>query len=289
MKFAYFGGEPLGIPVLEELKQNNLLPDLIVCNPDRPVGRSQTLTAPSLKAWAAKNDIAVFQPTSYQNPADMSVLTEQDWDVFVVVAYNFILPNWLLEIPEKGVLNVHPSLLPSLRGASPIRTAIKENLVDDIGVTIMLLDEEMDHGPILEQEQFLPNANKWPLPGPVLDGFLGKMGGRLLSDVLPAWVRDELSPQDQDHESATYCGKLQKADGELTINPHKLPVGKYATISWHTIQALEGIGGTFFVHAQKRVKITKAELTNGGSLRLLRVVPEGKSEMDFSQYLQSVS
>jgi hypothetical protein len=81
---------------------------------------------------------------------------------------------------------------------------------------------------------------------------------------------------------------LQKADGELTINPHKLPAGKYATISWHTIQALEGIGGTFFIHADKRVKITKAELTNGGSLRVLRVIPEGKSEMDFSQYLQSL-
>jgi methionyl-tRNA formyltransferase len=153
----------------------------------------------------------------------------------------------------------------------------------------MLLDEQMDHGLILEQEQFLPNANKWPLPGPILDGFLGKMGGRLLSDVLPAWVRDELLPQEQDHESATYCGKLTKADSELTINPHKLPAGKYATICWHAIQAFAGIGGTFFHHAEQRVKITKAELTNGGSLRLLRVVPEGKAETDFSQYLQSLT
>jgi methionyl-tRNA formyltransferase len=288
MKFAYFGGEPLGVPVLEQLKENNLLPSLIVCNPDRPVGRSQELTAPPLKKWAEKNDIEVIQPTSYKDKDALSKLTEQDWDVFVVVAYNFMLPKWFLELPERGVLNVHPSLLPSLRGASPIRTAIKENLVNDIGVTIMLLDEEMDHGPILEQEQFLPNANKWPLAGPVLDEFLGKMGGRLLADVLPAWVRDELSPQDQDHEAATYCGKLTKADGELNINPRKTPAGKYATICWHTIQALEGIGGTFFVHNDKRVKITKAELTDGGSLRLLKVIPEGKKEMDFTQYLQSL-
>lgn len=289
MKFAYFGGEPLGIPVLEELKENNLLPSLIVCNPDRPVGRSQELTAPPLKVWAEKHNIPVLQPTSYKDATALPELTQTNWDVFVVVAYNFILPKWFLDVPEKGVLNVHPSLLPSLRGASPIRTAIKDNLVHDIGVTIMLLDEEMDHGPILEQEQFLPNANKWPLPGPVLDGFLGKMGGRLLADVLPAWVRDELSPQEQDHDAATYCSKLTKADGELNINPHKLPAGKYATICWHIIQALEGIGGTFFMHNDKRVKITKAELTDGGSLRLLRVVPEGKSEMDFSQYLQSLA
>jgi len=286
--FAYFGGEPLGTPVLEELKKAGLLPSLIVCNPDRPVGRTQELTAPPLKVWAEKEGIEVFQPTSYKNQAELHRLTEQDWDVFVVVAYNFILPKWFLELPKKGVLNVHPSLLPSLRGASPIRTAIKDNLVHDIGVTVMLLDEEMDHGPILEQEHFAPNANKWPLPGPLLDEFLAKMGGRLLADVLPAWVNDELLPQEQDHEMATYCGKLTKQDSELNINPLKLPVGKYATICWHTIQAFEGIGQTFFIHNEKRVKITKAELTNGGSLRLLRVVPEGKAEMDFSQYLQSI-
>ena len=286
--FAFFGGEPLSIPVLEELKKNDLLPSLIVCNPDRPVGRSQEMTAPPVKIWAEKHEIEVFQPSSYKEKDKLTRLTEQDWDLFVVVAYNFILPNWFLELPKKGVLNVHPSLLPSLRGASPIRTAIKDNLVHDIGVTVMLLDEEMDHGPILEQEQFVPNANKWPLAGPQLDEFLAKMGGRLLADVLPAWMEDEIFPQEQDHEAATYCSKLKKADSELNINPKKLPVGKYATICWHTIQAFEGIGNAFFVYNEKRVKIAKAELTNGGSLRLLRVVPEGKSEMDFSQYLQSL-
>jgi|AntRauTorcE11897_2_1112592.scaffolds.fasta_scaffold02275_4 methionyl-tRNA formyltransferase len=289
IKFAYFGGEPLGVPVLEELKKAGLLPSLIVCNPDRPVGRSQELTAPPLKIWAAKNNIEVFQPNSYKEQAEFERLLRHDWDVFVVVAYNFILPQWFLELPKKGVLNVHPSLLPSLRGASPIRTAIKDNLVDDIGVTVMLLDEKMDHGPILEQEQFVPNANKWPLSGPVLDGFLAKMGGRLLADVLPAWVHDEISPQEQDESLATYCPKLTKSDGELRINPTKLPTGTPATICWHTIQAFEGIGQTFFIHNQKRVKIAKAELTLGGSLRLLRVIPEGKSEMDFSQYLQSIA
>ena len=287
--FAYFGGEPLGVPVLEELKKAGLLPSLIVCNPDRPTGRTQELTAPPLKVWAQKEDIEVFQPSSYKDKAHLTRLTEQDWDVFVVVAYNYILPDWFLKLPKKGVLNVHPSLLPSLRGASPIRTAIKDNLVDDIGVTVMLLDQEMDHGPILEQEQFVPNVNKWPLSGPQLDEFLAKMGGRLLADVLPAWMNDELASQEQDHDSATYCGKLKKADSELNIDPLKLPTGKYATICWHTIQAFAGIGETFFVHENKRVKITKAERTTGGSLRLLRVIPEGKSEMDFSQYLQSLN
>lgn len=287
ISIAYFGGEPLGLPVLKELKEANLLPDLIVCNPDRPVGRKQEITAPPLKTWAEAEGIEVFQPTSYKDKEQLKRLTEQEWDVFVVVAYNFILPKWFLELPKHGVLNVHPSLLPKLRGASPIRTAIKDNLVDDIGVTVMLLDEEMDHGPILEQEQYVPQAETWPLSGPQLDATLAKMGGELLADVLQAWIHDELSPQEQDHDAATYCGKLKKEDAQLDINPRKLPAGKFATICWHTIQAFEGIGGTYFINDDKRIKITKAELTDGGSLRLLRVVPEGKNEIDWADYLKN--
>lgn len=286
IKFAYFGGEPLAVPILEELRKADLLPSLIVCNPDRPVGRTQELTPPPAKVWAQAHNIEVFQPTTYKDDSAKERLTQTDWDVFVVVAYNFILPQWLLDIPKRNVINVHPSLLPSLRGASPIRTAIKENLINDIGVTIMQMDELMDHGPILDQEQFVPNVGSWPLSGPTLDLFLAKMGGRLLAEVLPAWVADEISAQEQDHEAATYCGRLSKADSELKINPQKLPAGKYATICWHTIQAFAGIGGAWFIHNDKRVKITAAELTNGGSLRLLKVIPEGKTEINWADFLK---
>ena len=288
IRFVYFGGEPLGVPVLEELKASGLLPELIVCNPDRPVGRKQELTPPPVKEWAQENGIEVFQPTSYKDESVKERIMNEEWDLFVVVAYNFILPKWLLEIPENGVLNVHPSLLPRLRGASPIRTAIKDDLRDEVGVTVMLMDEEMDHGPILEQMMMDISDENWPVAGPDLDEALARMGGALLADTIPNWVEGNIEPQEQPHELASYCGKLKKEDSELNLDPHNLPTGNEAKQAWHIHQAFLGIGNTFFVHNDKRVKITEAEYKNN-VFQLVTVVPEGKSAIPFELYLQSIS
>ena len=290
MEFVFFGGEPLAVPVLEKLKEANLVPTLIVCNPDRPSGRGQQLTPPPVKVWAEAQGIEVFQPTTYkdENESAKQKLTERNWDMFIVVAYNFMLPEWLIAIPEKGVINVHPSLLPKLRGASPIRTAIIENLPNEVGVTIMLMDAQMDHGAILEQEPLLLDKTNWPLEGNKLDKILADMGGELLADTMMAWQHDEILPQEQDHDIATYCKKLKKEDSELAINPLKPPAGKVATKILHTIYAFAGIGDTYFVHNEKRVKIKAARLTGGGTLQIQRVIPEGKKEIDFKDYLQSI-
>ncbi len=199
-----------------------------------------------------------------------------------------MLPEWLIKIPEKGVLNVHPSLLPKLRGASPIRTAIMENLPNEIGVTIMLMDEEMDHGAILEQVPLLLDETTWPMGGSKLDAILANTGGSLLADTMMAWQYDEILPQEQDHEIASYCSKLKKEDSELAINQLKLPAGKVATKILHTIYAFDGIGDTHFIYDDKRVKIKSARMTDGGTLQLLRVIPEGKKEIDFKDYIQSI-
>ena len=283
IKFAYFGGEPLGVPVLEELKKAGLLPSLIVCSPDKPVGRKQVLTPPPVKVWAKEHGIAVYQPESYKGEGGTDAqaeLSAKNWDVFAVVAYNHILPQWLLDIPKHGVVNVHPSLLPSLRGASPIRTAILKDRRDDIGVSVMLLDEQMDHGPILEQMHMPISNEQWPMAGPTLDKALARMGGALLADALPAHVAGEILPQEQDHAAATYCGKLTKADSEIKLDPHNLPTGNEAQQLLHKVYAFTGIGDTFFMHDGKRVKINKAECS-GGTFRPVTVTPEGKSPVPF--------
>jgi len=288
MKFVYFGGEPLGVPVLDELKIADLVPDLIVCNPDRLVGRKQALTAPPVKTWANKEEVPVIQPDSYKDQPSLSKLTSTDWDLFVVVAYNFILPNWILEIPQHGVLNVHPSLLPKLRGASPIRTAIKEGLRDEIGVTIMKMDKDMDHGPILDQI-FVPIADEnWPPYGPDLDQKLAAAGGALLADTIPSWIEGQIVPQPQEHQFATYCHKLTKTDSELTIDPNNLPSGKEALNTLQKIRAFSGIGDTFFVYKRNRVKIKEARLTSVGKLEITQVIPEGKNEISFIDYLKNL-
>jgi methionyl-tRNA formyltransferase len=288
MRFAFFGGEPLAVPVLQKLKQANLVPDLIVCNPDRPVGRKQVLTSPPAKVWAEQNNIEVFQPTNYQDGTAAESLAQTEWDLFVVVAYNFILPTWLLKLPKKGAINLHPSLLPRLRGASPIRTAILNNLPEEVGVTVMLLDEKMDHGPILNQLPLELTAEQWPMTGPELDSILAELGGELLASTIPEWLTDAISPQEQDHSDATYCSKLDKAEAELTIDPTALPTGEAAKEVWHTICAYSGIGEAYFIHKGNRIKINRAEFTNGGQLQILRVTPAGKSEMDFASYLTNL-
>lgn len=289
MNFVFFGGEPLAVPVLNKLKENNLIPSLIVCNPDRPSGRGQKLTPPPAKIWAETEKIEVFQPTNYKDGSAINKLKESEWDIFVVVAYNFILPNELLKIPKKGVLNVHPSLLPKLRGASPIRTAILNNQPEYVGVTIMLMDEKMDHGPILEQEKLSIDKEDWPMSGDKLDIKLADLGGALLSETIPAWINNELIPQEQNHELATYCGRINKADSQLEINPNELPSGEEALKTLQTIYAFSGIGDTFFIHERKRVKIKSANITDNKSLRILRVIPEGKKEIDFKDYLNNLN
>ena len=286
--FVYFGGEPLGVPVLEELKAVGLLPRLVVASPDKPTGRKQELTSPPVKKWAEANNIEVFQPKTYKDDSAKSKLSADTWDLFVVVAYNFILPEWLLSIPTYQTINLHPSLLPELRGASPIRTAILNDLREDIGVTIIKLDSEMDHGPILEQMHMPIADENWPLSGPELDLALARMGGSLLGDTIPSWIAGDIELQEQPHELASYCNRLQKSDSEILLDPHNLPTGKEGRKAWLKINAFTDIGETFFIHNSKRVKITKAEFA-GGKLRLLRVIPEGKKEINFTQYLNSIT
>ncbi len=288
-KIAFFGGEPLGVPTLEELKRAGILPSLIVCSPDRPAGRGHKLTPPPVKIWAEENDVEVFQPSSYKDKADLARILNEEWDLFVVVAYNFILPKWFLEIPKKGVINVHPSLLPKLRGASPIRTAIKDNLKEFVGVTIMQMDEEMDHGPIITQMNMEIADENWPIAGPALDQALANMGGAMLADTIPKWLNGEITAEVQDQEKATYCSRFSKEDFKLSIDPMDLPKDIEARAALHHIAAFAGIGDSYFEYNNVRVKIKQAELADTGSLRLLRVTPAGKSEMDFDQYLQSIS
>ena len=283
-RIAFFGGEPLGLPALQALCSAGLTPSLVVCNPDRPSGRGLELTPPRIKVWAQAQGIEVFQPTSYKTQEELLRLTEVTWDLFVVVAYNFILPKWFLELPKHGVINVHPSLLPKLRGASPIRTAILENLRGEVGVSIMLMDEKMDHGPLLAQTPLA--LNDWPIDGPMLDDMLAQIGGEMLARTIPKFLTGEVTPTEQNHDEATYSKKFEKADAELHIDPDNLPTGNEAFSTLCKINAWLGIGDTFFIDTGKRVKVKGAVLLDG-ALYLTRVIPEGKKEIDFKTYLSS--
>ncbi len=286
LKLVYFGGEPLGVPVLEELKVAGLLPALVICNPDRPAGRGRILTAPPVKRWAEAHEIPVWQP---ENFTDQQTISEKlsEYDLFVVVAYNKILPQWLIEMPRYKTLNVHPSLLPLYRGASPIRTAILEDNRAAIGVSIMLMDRKMDHGPLLAQTPLPITDEHWPIAGPDLDEALACLGGATLAATIPEWIAGTIAATEQDHTKATYCGKLDKDMGELHIDPHHLPSGEAAQQAYLQHQAFIGFPGTFFFHQDERVKINSAQIKDGEFIPLT-VTPAGKKPQDFTTWLKTI-
>lgn len=287
LKFAFFGTPEIAVIILEELKKAWYVPSLIVTNPDAPVGRKQIHMAPPAKVWAIENDVPVIQPTSLKDAASLPELSGTTWDVLIVAAYGKLIPTWLLDLPTHGVLNVHPSLLPALRGASPIRSAILNN-IRATGVTIMKLDAELDQGPIIAQLPANIPAEHWPTPGSILDEGLARQGGALLAKIIPDWIAGNITATEQNHAEATFCAKIDKSMSELTIDPAQLPTGTQAYEYLCKIRAFDVWPETFFMHDGKRIKIKHATLSAGNTLIITRIVPEGKNEIDWGQYFTAL-
>lgn len=150
IKYAYFGTDGFAVAILDELKKADLLPELIVTNPDKPKGRKLVMTPPEVKVWADENGIKTLQPEKLDEDF-INSLKKDEWDLFVVASYGKIIPEEIINLPKHKTLNVHPSLLPLYRGPSPIESAILDDS-KETGVTIMRMDKKMDHGPILNQE-----------------------------------------------------------------------------------------------------------------------------------------
>ena len=212
MKYIFFGTRELGAKVLESLLESGNFPSLVVTSQDKPAGRKQELLASPVKLVAKKHNLPLAQP---EKPAELILKKEiQEAEFFVVAAYGGILPKELVDLPAKGVLNVHPSLLPKYRGPSPERFTLL-NGDKETGVTVMLLDEKIDHGPILAQEEFvIPEG----IHHEELHLKLGEIGGALLARTIPLWLDDKIAPREQDHDRATFTKKVTKEDGKIDWN-----------------------------------------------------------------------
>ncbi len=212
MNYVFFGTPEFAIIILKTLIEAGLMPALVVTAPDKPQGRGNMLTPPPVKTLAEDYGISFAQPATLKNNDDLvSTITKIHPDLFVVAAYGKIIPKILLDIPRKGAINVHPSLLPRYRGPSPIQAAILNG--DEVtGVSIMLLDEEMDHGPILAVQEL--GISKFYATE--LQDQLAHLGAQLLIETIPKWLSsDEIAPQPQDHAKATYTKMITKEDGRI--------------------------------------------------------------------------
>ncbi len=280
MKIAFFGTPELAVTALSEMETFSIVPQLVITTPDAPVGRKQIITPPPTKVWAKERSIPVFQPESLKNPDDLKTITDQEWDLFIVFAYGKIMPEWLINLPKYGTINAHPSLLPKLRGASPIRSTLLNDL-SACGVTIIQMDKEMDHGPILYQQSVDLSS---PIPGRELDRTLSLICGDLLAHVAIELPKGTITPKEQKHEDATFCTKITKDMSEIKIDPYNLPTGSEAFAIYRKICAFDVWPETFFIHENKRIKIKEAELSSDGNLLIKKITPEGKTEIDFHKY-----
>lgn len=209
MNVVFFGTSDFAVPILEKLAASQWRPELVVTTPDAPAGRGQKLAPPQAKVAAEKLGIPVIQPTTL-SPIPYSLTSRAD--LFIVAAYGKILPGELLKIPKFGALNVHPSLLPRGRGASPIAHAILAQDAET-GVTIILMDEEVDHGPVLKFKYLNIESRKWTAPE--LTAVLAKMGADLLGEVIPEWITGKIAPMAQDDSRASYAKRLTREDGRI--------------------------------------------------------------------------
>jgi len=282
LTFAFFGTGPLAESVLATLVRAGYVPTLVVTKPDTPQGRHMQITSPHIKTWAEMNHISTYQPETLKELPTDSPLHTETCDLFIVASYGKMIPDDILNLPKKGVLNVHPSLLPRYRGPSPIESALLDGVLTT-GVSIMKLDSGMDSGPILVQSAFIINPST---TSGMLEVECGQLGGDLLVQVLPHYLDGTLVPKEQEGE-ITVCKKITKELGEITLTTNGAEVQRKfrALTPWPSVY--------FFVeHKDKkiRVKVTSVNLLLSGSETLtaadviLKVTPEGKHEMSFEDF-----
>lgn len=316
MKYPYifFGSSRLSLIVVEALCKAGISPLAIVTTTDKPKGRKLILTPPEVKIFGQEHNIPVLQfeklnenavteiGNVLKNYKDLQTSTENIKDTlsaktfFLVASYGLIIPQSVLDLPEFGTLNIHPSLLPAYRGASPLQQALIDD-VKDTGVTIMLMDAKMDHGPIILQEKRHAHMADWPKLYPDFESELALQGTRMIIDNISEILDGSIVPKEQDHGLATFTKKFQKTDGLLDINKLAGPEGYQQFLRFNALY--EWPGTYFFAKLAKknddvtetdiRVKITAAHWDAAANLmEIEKVIPEGQKETLWSEFRKKI-
>jgi len=206
MRFVFFGTAEFSEIVLKKMIEGGCAPDLVICNPDRPVGRKKTITPPLTKVLAKGYKIKTWQPEKldYKEFADQV----DGIDFAVVAAYAKIIPQDIVDFPKLGTIGVHPSLLPKYRGASPIQSVLLSG-EKETGVTLYLMDEKLDHGAILAQRKTIIGDHE---DYSRLENRLAELGGALLAETLQDFHDGKIKPLVQDEDRATSTKKFSTQD-----------------------------------------------------------------------------
>ncbi len=290
-KIVFLGTPNFGRIILENLLEANFPVIGVITQPDRPTGRNHRMTPSPVKLLAKERGIRTFTPASKTELSQLEAkLRALKPSLFVVAAYGMIIPPEILAIPTRGALNVHPSLLPKYRGASPIQAAIL-NGERETGVTIMQLDEELDHGPVLAHQKISLAPRETT---PTLTEKLAQLGGKLLTETIPLYQAGKITPQPQNHELATFTKLIEKEDGKINWEwpNEKIERMIRAYTPWPGVWTTVGEMATQLDRELRnpkqqnlKLKILAAHLENG-TFSLDRVQVEGRNPITFSDFVK---
>ncbi|MCD2136610.1 methionyl-tRNA formyltransferase [Salinicoccus halitifaciens] len=245
----FMGTPDFSVPILKDLNAAYGV-DLVVSQPDKPVGRKRIMTPPKVAAAANELDIEVYQPENIKDEEAMRKLESIDPDIIVTAAYGQILPKALLELPKHGAVNVHASLLPKFRGGAPIHHAVMAG-AEKTGITIMYMAEGLDSGDIISQRE-IPILEEDDTGA--LHDKLSRLGSELLLQTLPSILEGSNESIPQDHASATYSPNISKEDERLDLD-------RPAQEVFNHIRGLSPFPGAYTKLGDKRLKIYGAKLT----------------------------
>lgn len=274
--FVFFGTPYVARDTLAILVERGFVPTLVVTSPDAPRGRGQQLTPCETKAWALTQNLPVLTPEKLDEKT-VEEIKGYGCDYAIVVAYGKIFPESLISAFPKGVLNVHYSLLPKYRGASPVEAAL---LAGDAvtGIAIQKMVRELDAGDVIAVRETPIEATETTRE---LRARLIALGAELLAEVMPDYLSGNITPTPQDHTKATRSGKIAKTEGELSLSGD-------AQQNWRKYRAYAESPGTYFFVERDgktmRVKIMRASLSPKGEFIVERVIPEGKKEMAYADF-----
>ena len=300
MKFGFAGTAEFGLPSLEKLLAAGHSLVFVITQPDKPVGRKQTLSPSPVKSWAEKRGIPILQPIKISDAK--TAITDANIDLLVVAAYGQIIPTEVLGIPKYGSVNIHGSVLPKYRGASPIQAALS-NGESEIGITIIKMDEKMDHGPVIATAS-IPISNEEQFPEVYKK--LSQLAAESCVSSLPRFIAGEIKPEEQNHGQATFTKLLKKTDARIDWT-------KPAKEIHNLVRALNPEPGTWTTLDGKSVKILQTRILPSSPIELpgkvfkhmdglaaksqdyavllIKVQPEGKLPMsgkDFANGLKDI-
>ncbi|MFH0929986.1 MAG: methionyl-tRNA formyltransferase [Candidatus Moraniibacteriota bacterium] len=311
-KIVFFGTPEFAAGVLKSLVGNKYNIAFVFTQPDKKIGRRQEVVFSPVKDLALKNKIEIFQPESLRDSELAEKIKKIGADLFVVAAYGKILPKDILEIPKYGAINIHASLLPKYRGASPVQCAILSG-EKETGITVMKMNEKMDEGDILAQKKIEIGENE---TADLLLNRLSKIGADMIGEFIPDWISGKIKSIPQDQNMATYCKPVKREDGRIDWNcpAEEISCKWRAYYPWPGIYSIINIsarGGSAFdgKNQPKRLKLLEIEIipniktgektgkiieydqkvavqTEIGLIILKKVQLEGKKEIDIDEFLR---